>query len=273
MYYISSGEKTKMYTLRENYLERHQGYIIERDFYVRNLSTDPDKALQVARDLGYEVDSKPDFTLEEIRRNKSEAEAKRYEEYRIAEQRERELRENQQIDMIKAGLFPFGKYRSLGFEQAPESYIQYWLKTDIEETNTVARSLVNALEFNFPWILERIERSSGNGEYFGEIKQRYQNLKGEIVGVAGFENFYGWQNVYNILLETGELAVYMGSAFIAYYDDERNDDVFGKVGDIITFAGTVKDHNEYKEVKQTKLARLTLKEMNGVKIKKGERVA
>ena len=269
MYYISSGEQTKMYTLRTRYIEELRGIAIERDYYIRNLSTNPDKALQVARDLGYDVSKKPEFTLEEIRRQKSEEQAKRYEEQRIAEERERVLKENRMIDDIKNYRFPFGKYKNQNFASVPEDYIQYWLSVELGEHDTVLHALVSVLASLFPEIVERIKRSSGNGEYFGEIKKRYQNLKGEIVKVTGFDGFYGWSNVYNIILENGELAVYMGSAYIGYDD---NGFVPAKVGDKIKFAGTVKNHSEYDGKAQTKLARLTIKEMNGVKIKKGERV-
>lgn len=60
VYYISTGEQTKMYTLRHTYTERVSwgGYggqpnsrMVRRNYYVQNLSTNKEKAIEKAREI------------------------------------------------------------------------------------------------------------------------------------------------------------------------------------------------------------------------------
>lgn len=70
-YYVSSGAQNGFYTLRHQFddIVYRQGerHIVQRDWFVRNLATDRDRAVARAEELGYTVD-RPEFDLDEIAR-------------------------------------------------------------------------------------------------------------------------------------------------------------------------------------------------------------
>lgn len=124
--------------------------------------------------------------------------------------------------------------------------------------------------------------SQGVNEYFGTIGKRYKDIKVCCVNhAASWDTLYGIQRLYKFLLETGETLTWKTSGLV-YPGDHIDDDsdlmihrneaqtshgllcrysefVGGneKTGyiavDTITF--TVKDHSEYKGVKQTEISR------------------
>jgi hypothetical protein len=70
-YYVSTGAQSGFYTLRHQfedivYLEGERR-VVHRDWFVRNLATDRDRAVARAEELGYTVD-RPEFDLNEIAR-------------------------------------------------------------------------------------------------------------------------------------------------------------------------------------------------------------
>ena len=70
-YYVSTGAQNGFYTLRHEFedIVYRQGerYIVQRDWFVRNLATDRDRAVARAEELGYLVE-RPEFDLTEIAR-------------------------------------------------------------------------------------------------------------------------------------------------------------------------------------------------------------
>jgi hypothetical protein len=253
-YYLGTGEKTMMYTLRVQWYETvvYEGekVVLERDSYIQNLSIDYDKAREKAQNMGYVVNT-PMFDLEEIRRNedvkrtlyRSECEA--YDEY------DRIAKEASLIEYIKLGKFPFGKFRAQSFEDADTSYLMYWLQSNPEDS--VTRSLVSMLQVKFPKLVELMNMKP-NGEYYGSPKTRYQTLKGIVTTRFKFIGFYGWVTVMKVILETGELVVYKGSGDVVLPSGD-----YPQLGNTITFAGTVKEHTVYEKVNQTMVQRLKLK--------------
>lgn len=143
MFYVSTGSLTRMYTLRHQYQQfivvDGIQYQVTRDEYIRNLSIDKDKAVEVAKMLGYEV-STPEFTLEEIQRNTSEAAQLKIEQLREREAAERISRDAGYIETIKTGRFPFGKYSGYEFGYVANNnidYIAYWMKSDDDSDHVI----------------------------------------------------------------------------------------------------------------------------------------
>ena len=130
-YYISTGALTAMYTLRaqwyENAVIEGENVSIERDNYIRNLSTDGDTAALKANAMGYAVTA-PLFDLNEIKRRRSDHIARLVKEREDADEIDRVAKEQRLVDLIKDGRFPFGKFGDKKFEAADRGYIMYWLK-------------------------------------------------------------------------------------------------------------------------------------------------
>jgi len=86
-----------------------------------------------------------------------------------------------------------------------------------------------------------------HSEYVGEVKERLRDLKVTLTAVRSFDGFYGTSFIYTF--EYGEdVLVWMTSSC---------KDI--EVGDELFLTGTVKSHDEYKGVKQTKLSRCIVK--------------
>lgn len=83
-------------------------------------------------------------------------------------------------------------------------------------------------------------------EYFGEKNKRYksQNVV-DMKMLTGWENQYGMTYMYQIILESGNVLIWKSSNWYSKEDLEKVDR--------IDF--TVKDHNEYKGIKQTVVTR------------------
>ena len=258
VYYLGTGEKTMMYTLRVQWFEKvmfeGEHVTLERDSYIQNLSTNKHSAVQKAAEMGYTIEL-PLFDLEEIRRNDAEKIVRLREERELKEETERIAKEDALISIIKLGKFPFGKFREQNFEEADTSYIIYWLKSDPQDS--VTRSLVSMLRVKFKNLVKILDMKA-NGEYFGNPKTRYQNIKGTIIEKFSFMGFYGWNTVMKVISETGELLVYKGAGNL-----EMPNGDYPEIGDIITFAGTVKEHSQWKDENQTMVQRVKLKLIEG----------
>ena len=86
-----------------------------------------------------------------------------------------------------------------------------------------------------------------HSEYIGEIKERLRDLKVTLTAIRSFDGFYGTSFIYTF--EYGEdVLVWMTSSC---------KDI--EVGEECLLTGTVKSHDEYKGVKQTKLSRCIIK--------------
>tara|TARA_R110000851_G_scaffold72413_8_gene160464 strand:- start:36 stop:839 length:804 start_codon:yes stop_codon:yes gene_type:complete len=255
-YYISTGALTSMYTLRLQWYEyaviEGTKVLLERDSYIRNLSTDADTATEKALAMGYTVRT-PLFDLNDIKRRRSEEINRLVQEREEMDERNRVAKEERLIDSIKAGLFPFGRFGNKKFEVADRSYIMYWLMVKPEDS--VSRSLVETLKAQYPEYV-RILQLKANDEYFGTVKTRYKSLVGTIIADFGYVGFYGWVSIVKIILDSGELVVYQGTGNLLLPNDDSAD-----VGDVVTFDATVKSHEVYNEEIQTRIQRLKYKEV------------
>lgn len=90
-------------------------------------------------------------------------------------------------------------------------------------------------------------RPESHSEYIGEIKERLRDLKVTLTGVRSFEGFYGTSFIYTFDYNENTLVWVTSSC----------KDI--EIGDKVFLTGTVKEHSEYKGVKQTKLSRCIIK--------------
>ena len=86
-----------------------------------------------------------------------------------------------------------------------------------------------------------------NSEYLGEVKERLRDLEVTLTDVRSFDGFYGTTFIYTFAYNENVL-VWMTSSC---------KDI--EVGEKLLLTGTVKEHSEYKGVKQTKLSRCIVK--------------
>ena len=86
-----------------------------------------------------------------------------------------------------------------------------------------------------------------NSEYIGDIKERIRDLEVEFTGSRDIEGFYGTSHIYTFL--SGEnVIVWITSSCQSL-----------EKGEIVFLTGTVKEHSEYKGIKQTKMSRCIIK--------------
>lgn len=262
-YYIGTGEQTKMYTLRHQYEEViffstgegiSEQAVVMRDYYIQNLSINPQKAKQSAEDMGFNV-ALPKFTLEEIKkRNHEECEASR----REAEERfltTQKMKLDQELQYIKDGMFPYGRNEGRTLKQLHkekgDSWAIYYMKEGRAENTTATVTLLGAyLEKMFPVLAEiTFLDTSGNGEYFGKIGVRQKLVNARCVTKFGFDGFYGWVNVVKFLSESGELLMYMGGA-----------DIDCDLGEYLVMSFGIKSQEVYEGEYQTKIQRVKINE-------------
>lgn len=86
-----------------------------------------------------------------------------------------------------------------------------------------------------------------HSEYIGEIKERLRDLKVTLTAIRSFNSFYGTSFIYTFTYGENVLVWITSSC----KDIEE--------GEEILLTGTVKEHSEYKGIKQTKLSRCIIK--------------
>ena len=88
-----------------------------------------------------------------------------------------------------------------------------------------------------------------NSEWIGEEKERVRDLEVTLTSCRTFDGYYGTTYIYTFLYGENVLVWMTSSCKEA------------EVGDHFLLTGTIKSHDEYKGVKQTKLSRCILKEV------------
>lgn len=86
-----------------------------------------------------------------------------------------------------------------------------------------------------------------HSEYLGEIKERIRDLKVVLTAARSFDGYYGTSFIYTFVYGE-DVLVWMTSSC---------KDI--EVGEELLLTGTVKEHCEYKGIKQTKLSRCIIK--------------
>ena len=274
-YYIDSGQKNKLYTLRKNTIYSFinsdgSSSLEEQDYYVITLCADSKKAIKKAQDYLAKYYTDPDKRpklniayaydkLDAIRHRTKEAiEAERL---RIEEEREQALSEYKQEQMQKtlmllekaqSGIMPFGMHSDKKFNEIPLSYIQWFLSNH-------KKALDDGFEHQDPHnyklhaeIYKALEPLNvlpeSSGKYFGEVGEKY-DFNGKVVSLRSFESQWGMVQIVDIVIDSGELIVYKGDVLHKQLDWEIEE------GDEISFSAQVKEHSEWNDIKKSRVVR------------------
>lgn len=95
--------------------------------------------------------------------------------------------------------------------------------------------------------LQNENRPQSASEYIGEIKERIRDLEVTLVNTHTLDGIYGTSTIYTFK-QNDNVIIWMTSS---------TQDI--NIGDEILLTGTIKEHSEYKGVKQTKMSRCILK--------------
>jgi uncharacterized protein (DUF3820 family) len=224
-YYISTGAKNAMYTLRVAV----RGNVHFLDNYICNLAATEENAIEKATDyverlqqrvadqesLVIILDDCPEFVADKRRGKLS-------------------IYDTRNIEAIESGVFPFGKHKGVKIVDAPDSYVLYFADQALSEANMVSKGLIAKRE------AIRAERFAVDSlsSFIGTIGER-REFKGEIFAFIEKQETE-FQAGYTIT------KVRIGNDIVSFFNNEM-----GKMGDTISFKATVKQHNDYKGVKTT----------------------
>ena len=88
------------------------------------------------------------------------------------------------------------------------------------------------------------KKSCSVSQYVGEISSKVEFRPASVEFVTSSESVYGYSYLYRIKDESGNVFIWWSTR---YFDNDLNS--------IVSVKGTVKDHEEYKGLKQTVLTR------------------
>ena len=240
-FYISTGAKNAMYTLRieKSYRDDMGLTVCVHDIYICNLAVDEMLAVSKAQDYFDRVcDRYTNASMMTVadgilkRRGKLSAMKTRW------------------IESIESGIFPFGKFRGQSFTDATDSYILFFADK-IHSTDFITAALATAcmgVALDRDLIAkrdrqrqDRIDRDL-KSNWRGVVGERIQ-ISGEMIGSYYKEQVDGSGFWINRVRMNDDIFAYIGSKSLA------------PRGSVVEFTATVKSHNEYKNIKSTTIKR------------------
>lgn len=257
-FYISSGAKNAMYTLR--YRRIGDGMPFEVDNYVCNLSTDAEKAERKAREY-FDVWKDRVGETSHFKINFAG-----YADFDLYERRSTfSVYQTDMLERLENGIMPIGKHQGKNISDLPASTVLWYAdqannkasgdssydKNKANFFNAVCAIMLGyALEFGYIEKREQrrkeIEERGARSKFIGSEKERL-DFNGTLVvckEVSTIQIAYNkWSIKYINIIECGDdVVVYFGNPL-------------GDVGSEISFKATVKEHNERNGVKQTVVQR------------------
>jgi uncharacterized protein (DUF3820 family) len=249
-YYVSTGRKNAMYTLRARrdcIGQAAHMFEFMPDFYVCNLAADEERAIEKAADyveaFRERVGETEDF---KIVFDASGADREAYKR-----RGKLSVKDTFKIERIESGVIPFGKYADKNFSEAPDSYILYWVDKSREEiTDPIIGAIIavcqgiaaeKGLIAKRDAAREARHAADIKSNYIGTIGKR-QDFTGVLEYLSGpNEGTYGvWHT--NKVRIGDDIVIYFGAPL-------------GEQGETITFRATVKAHKEKDGVKSTQVNR------------------
>lgn len=251
-FYISTGAKNAMHTLRMRRDAPNLNPRFAPDHYIRNLAVDLETAQAKASeyfeawkdrvggdraDFHLVLELEPDTEIFKRRGRLSAADS-----YAIMD--------------IEAGVLPFGKHKGTKIDAAPDSYILFFadkLKAS-EELNAVMSALAAAcmgVAFEKGLIAKRdaarAERAAidAKSDFIGTIGER-RDFTGEVV-TRFFKAPYAQEPEIGYFVTK----IRVGDDLVSYIGNSLE----CAKGDVITFKATIKKHDEYQGVKTTQVNR------------------
>lgn len=99
------------------------------------------------------------------------------------------------------------------------------------------------------------------GNYVGQPKKR-MDFTLTVTNIRQFEGYYGMTNLYEMADEDGNCIVWFTGSIIECYDEESDEWLVAEVGDKVSMRATVKEHKEYRGIKQTVVNRPKVNSIN-----------
>lgn len=245
--FISTGEKTAMYTLREAGIYSDGNCMMYMDRYIQNLSNDREKAIEKAKSISTEIGIafRTDgelFALNEIKRMRKEE--REYIERIKKEEQERndkEIRESFDAE-VTDGNFIFGKYVGESPSDVVNNHedIGYikWLASQYVE-GEISRFNVNATIAK-RWVDENPQPES---DFIGEVDTKI-TVTAKVIVAMNVDSFYGITRMV-VLKDENENVIKLYSTAKSVYALN--------IGQELTITGKVKCHTHYRGEKQTTL--------------------
>lgn len=250
--FISTGEKTALYTLRCMYelpiVIQGVNRIILKDYHIQNLSNDKavaeEKAEYLSEQIGVLFKGNAEFDLNEIRRRKSEDVAA---EREAVERAIRIAEEKAQVEYVRSmheGVILCGKYTGMTPAEVVDTDYLRWMasQVDLEAPEGLERSKwAISCQIAAKWLAEHPVKES---EWIGEIGNKVVlTLKlQKVIFIQG-----QWRTIlYKCVTEEGDVVTFYTVA--SGFSDLL-------VGQQFVVSGTIKKHDEYKESKSTVIAR------------------
>ena len=241
-FYISTGRKNAMYTLRQT---RSSGSFFV-DNYICNLAAagNEDAAEAKARDYVERARAKwcPDASFSLYAEG--------------ADKRRGKLSANDTrcIEDIEAGVFPFGKHRGSKIVDAPASYLLFFADKLSDETLNPVMSALAAACMGAAMEAGHVAAR----EVKRELRAAADALSAH-VGTIGERRMFTGEVVTKFFKDQSDIGqssywinkVRCGNDLIVYIGNE----VPAAHGETVTFKATIKKHSEYKEVKSTQVNR------------------
>lgn len=235
VYYISTGELNARYTLRRAVRSRDH----YSDYYLCNLADDLGRAQAKAKDYFDRCSHGDEQLILEP------------DEFRGERQGRLSVQDTNRMELVAAGLWPFGADVEKPIVDAKDSRVLWW--ADMQTDTTLKPVAMAVAAYCAGLALERglyatrderkaaYEAKKAASQHVGKIGERIE-LECTIERIYDFETPYGWSSI--ITMWAGKnCIVYKGSAYL------------GKKGEIITLRGGVKKHDVYNDTKQTVLQR------------------
>ncbi|QDH49183.1 hypothetical protein PHYNN_60 [Pantoea phage Phynn] len=255
-YYISSGAKNAMYTLR---VKRVGGQFCS-DNYICNLSTDPTLAEEKARAYYDGIDQRLGQS------ENFETKFAGYVDFDLYERRGvLSVEDTEKMEIIESGVMPIGKNKGRRFEDMPVNSV-LWFADNSKENHdnpvfaaacnacmgvALEKGYIQARQIMRDKAAEAQEAIKSSSRYVGEVKKRM-----EFSGVVEAVIYLGTTQVaYNTYAERyltkfvcdGNMVVYFGNKVV-------------EAGQEVKFKATVKAHELYNEIQQTTVSRVKVLE-------------
>lgn len=236
--FLSTGDKTAMYTLREYGLAmgvdmKGQRYEFMTTFYIQNLSTDKEKALakgaEISANINLPFKANADFDLNEIKRKSREAAEQERADAEAYEQERRVKATQDYTNALGEGVMLAGKYTGDEVEKVGEQDVEYlqWFAgqaVDIDyysKFHATAKIAAKWLEEN-PQPISEFQGEVGDTLIFSGIVTKALEMNGQFYTV-----------LYRFKTATGNIITTFTTA-------KAFDEV--QVGDELTISAKVKAH-------------------------------
>lgn len=255
-FYISTGRKNAMFTLRCRRDSELVNPAFMPDFYVMTLAADAERAIAKARPYVEDMTARMGGDREDFR-IVFDPEPERDNTKRRGKL---SVWATQAIEAVEAGEFPFGKHRGSRIEDAPASYVLFFadkLTTQAAADDAVTYALAAACMgvaaergYLAKREVERAERAERDAlsNFIGAVGER-REFTGEVFSAFEKRCEYGGPSLFITKFHVGDdIVSYVGGKPL------------GEKGESITIRATIKRHEEYKGVKATQISRPTKQE-------------